>query len=725
MGEPGDVRNVVTAEAVTTLVQAGTIGSLVMSGGPARDDSPVARQLPAVVGDFTGRARELARLDDLVPAGQGSDPRHVQVVVDGAAGAGKTTFAVWWAHRVEQRFPHGTLFVDLRGHSSGEPLSAGPVLAGFLRSLGIGPERIPDDLDAQAALYRSVLSGRRVLVVLDNAAAPGQVRPLLPAAPGCMALITSRATLTGLAVTQSVHRITLDLFSAAEATTLVHQIIGEGRAAAQPHAVAALVAVSTGLPLAIRVAATRVGSRPSIPVDALVADIAEGGRLDALSGSGDEHSDVRTVFDWSYHRLPVRQALVFRRLGLHTVPEIGVEVAAALTELDPATAYRHLDALADLHLVEPAGHRRFRVHDLLHSYAKDRITHEDTAEERRAAIVAMLGWYASAAVEADRLVFPGNSSLQLGDLPPVPVPFQDRGQAMTWLNAERDTLSAALDQAAGHGLHRVTMRIAAAMRFLALEPRTWWTARLEAESRGIEAARSENEEAISVVFLLRRGDTLQQMGRWTESDTDHRAALETAQGLGNSALCGEALIGLGRNEILQGRFADAERHYRDALPLVRGVRDGYVEAVVECNLSSICAALGRYEEALAHAEQELSLRVAIGAPDGVAFARRGVAVARQGLGEHTAAIELCEQALATYRTVRGTQRYQVEAWKTMAISLCKLGDDAGAVRCLTEAVSLLDFLHDPEADVLRARLNRMRGNRAGVRRGHVRRCAGP
>lgn len=325
-------------------------------------DRLVPRQLPLAIRDFTGRAAHLAALDALLPGDGGT---VVISAVDGAAGIGKTTLALHWAHRVQHQFPDGTLHVNLRGYGPGEPATPDEVLNGFLRALGVPAEAIPADVEAQSALFRSVLAGRRVLVVLDNANSADQVRLLLPGTPGCVVVVTSRDSLTGLVITESAHRMTLDLLTQQEALALVTGIIGPQRAAAEPEAVTELIRLCARLPLALRIAATRRST-----VADVVAELAdEHSRLDVLSQGGDERTALRAVFDWSYQRLDAPHARLFRRLGLHPGPDFSLHAAAAVADLEPAKARAMLDDLARAHMIEWTWGGRYRFHDMLRAYA--------------------------------------------------------------------------------------------------------------------------------------------------------------------------------------------------------------------------------------------------------------------------------------------------------------------------------------------------------------------
>ncbi len=307
------VRNDLSGTVTGSVVQAGTIRQLIVRQSPRREELPVPRQLPPAVHDFEGRDHQLARLDALLFPGDGN--RRAGMVISalaGTAGVGKTTLAVQWAHRVEHHFTDGTLFANLRGYGPSSPLDPNLVLPSFLHVFGIQEDRVPAELDAQVGLYRSLLADA-----------------------------------------EAASQVTLDLFTPDEADALVRRILGPERVDAEPRAVADLIEVCARLPLALRVAATRIATSPRTSIADVVEDITdEQDRLDMLSSSGDERSAVRTVFDWSYTQLAGEHAHLFHRLGLHPGAEFSTHAAAALAGIDAVTAYRQLEALADAHLIE-------------------------------------------------------------------------------------------------------------------------------------------------------------------------------------------------------------------------------------------------------------------------------------------------------------------------------------------------------------------------------------
>jgi transcriptional regulator with XRE-family HTH domain len=321
-------------------------------------------QLPAGIRRFVGRCDQLRSLDS-------ADARAV--IIDGPPGTGKTMLALRWAHHAVDRFPDGQLYVDLRGHSPHErPMEPRVALEEFLTALGLPANGIPGGVERSSALFRSLVADRKLLVVLDNAASAEQVRPLLPAAPGCVVVITSRERLSSVAARTDAVRVTLGVMTPADSVALIRRVIGDRRADAEPEAVADLAARCGYLPLALRIAAERVVAQPHYLVRDLVEEIDADGRLNVLSTF--DSIAVRTVFDWSYRRLDADCARMFRLLGLHRGPDIDADAAAALAGLPLSAARVLLDRLAAVHLVQRLGDDQYQVHDLLREYAAELVT---------------------------------------------------------------------------------------------------------------------------------------------------------------------------------------------------------------------------------------------------------------------------------------------------------------------------------------------------------------
>ncbi|MEU6804735.1 ATP-binding protein [Streptomyces neyagawaensis] len=697
MADQPSTHNEIMAAITGDVVQAGTIHTVILRG-QTEEAAPVPRQLPGAPRDFVGRGDHVAALDSLLATS--SQNAATICVVAGTPGAGKTTLAVWWAHRVQRDFPDGTLFVNLRGFDREEPLPPSLVLTSFLQALGIARERIPLGLDAQSGMLRSFLAGRRVLMVLDNARNAEQVRPLLPGSTGCFVLVTSRLSLTGLAVTDAARSVALELFTPDEAERLIRDVVGGERVEREPEAVARLVDRCARLPLALRVAAGRLATR-RLSITELVDEMGEGrARLRVLSSPPDDHSAVSTVFDWSYTRLPAEPARMFRRLGLHPDAEFSLHAAAAFGGFDVTEAHHQVEELVDAHLVEPVGHRRYRLHDLLHSYAARRAETDESPDSHVEALRNGLAWYARTALAADRLVFPGHPSLTVEVGPSDDeAPVADRSQAWAWLDTERMTLLSAMKAAHSRHLYEIAVALAGSMRCLAFQPRALWPIRLEAESMGLHAARAGNDPASEMALLRRRADTYQMLGLWDEASADLEEHAVRAATSGDRLLLGMALCGLGRSRKLQNRLDEAWDHFLRALPLVRG--DRRAEAVVACNLSQIGVGLGRCREALEHARRELELRLGEGDVVGEGYALHDMAVAHQALGEDRSAVECAERAIALFRGAVASERYLAHALETAALSHARTGSRGRASRCRQEAAAILAQLGDLRAGALR------------------------
>jgi len=365
-----------------------------------RPRGPVPGQLPTRTADFVGRTEQLRQLDELLAAGQAGT-----VVVSGAAGAGKTALAMHWAQGVRHRFPDGQLYADLRGHAARAPIRPVDALAGFLRALGVPPQEVPIAQDEAAGLFRSLLVGQQVLVALDNAATAEQVRPLLPGTPGCLALVTSRSRLTGLAVFDGARRIALDVLNPAEATALLTQLLGRERAA-DGHAVDGLAAACGYLPLALRIAAAALADRPHQRVADYLLSLTTGDRLDALAVAGDGRAAVRTAFDHSYRTLPAAARRLFCLVGTFPGALFTVEATAALLGATVGHAGHVLDALASAHMIQEQLPGRYALPELLCLHAQQLADTEITDDEWRAAFRRLCDHYLVSVDRAARRLYP-------------------------------------------------------------------------------------------------------------------------------------------------------------------------------------------------------------------------------------------------------------------------------------------------------------------------------
>lgn len=370
----------------------------------------VPQELPGTVRQFVGRDGELAALSGLMDRAAAAAPGAVVIsAVGGTAGVGKTALAVHWAHQVAERFPDGQLYVNLRGYDPDQPMSAADALAGFLRSLGVPGQDIPSEMEQRTVRYRSLLAGRQMLIVLDNAREAEQVRPLLPGTVGCVTLVTSRDSLAGLVARDGAFRVELGLLPLAEAVGLLHALIGD-RATADPGATEALAEACSRLPLALRVAAELAIARPGIPLAELVAELAGmRPRLELLDAGGDQNTSVRTVFSWSYQHLEADTARAFSLIGMHPGHDFDRYALAALTGSTAERADQIAGALVQAHLIELTGQGRFGMHDLLRGYARELGVGHGEAEER-AALTRLFDYYLHTAATAMNALYPAESN---------------------------------------------------------------------------------------------------------------------------------------------------------------------------------------------------------------------------------------------------------------------------------------------------------------------------
>jgi DNA-binding SARP family transcriptional activator len=421
---------------------------------PAGREAPVPRELPADVAGFTGRTGALKALDEMSSAS--SDIAAGPVVISaiaGTAGVGKTAVAVHWAHRVADRFPDGQPYLNLRGYSSGEPMRAVEALAALLRSLGTLPERIPTEEDQAAALYRTVMADRRVLVVLDNARSVDQVRPLLPGSHGCLVLVTSRDRLAGLVARNGARQLSLDVLPPEEAFALLTRILGADRTAAEPAATAELARVCAYLPLALRIAAAHLSDRTDLVIAAYIAELADSDPVTSLRVDGDDETAVRTALDRSYLSLPEPTRRMFRLLGVVPGPDFTAMAAAALAGSTVNDAAQHLRNLARAHLIDEYTPGRYTFHDLLRVYARELAIAEKDCGHRTPVIERLLSYYLHSADSAVNTLYPERLSLPIPQVEPgvSAEVFGDRHGALTWLASEQANLVAAVVHAADHG----------------------------------------------------------------------------------------------------------------------------------------------------------------------------------------------------------------------------------------------------------------------------------
>ncbi|MDG4786595.1 tetratricopeptide repeat protein [Micromonospora sp. WMMD1102] len=656
------------------------------------DPPPVPAQLPADVPGFSGRATELSRLDDLLAGSRRRRSGVPVVVLAGTAGVGKTALALRWGHHARHRFPDGQLYVNLRGYDVDRPMPPQEALAGFLRALGVPGTEVPFELDECAARYRSELDGRRMLIVLDNAASVEQARPLLPGSASCAALVTSRDTLAGLVARDGAERIELGLLSSADSVELLWHTLGD-RVAHEPTAAAALAERCAHLPLALRVAAELVLTRPTAPLSVLVAELADQQhRLRLLDAGGDPRTGVRAVLSWSYQQLPAATARAFRMLGPHPGPDVDRYAAAALFDTEPESARHLLDTLARANLVQPAGNHRYTFHDLLRAYATERCAADEPASTVDAALDRLFDYELAAVTAAIDTLYPAERHRRAPvDRPPVaPPPMPDPQVARGWLDAERPALVATAVRAAERGRSSHAVRLTLTLlRYL--ESGGYFAEAERMHTHALAAARQAGDRVTEAHLLTGLAVMYAQQGRYTPSTARLREAVALARENGDSAAEARALGNLGYVQQRQGRYDEAVEALRSALLLCRRVGDPAGETRAGGNLGHVLLRQGSYREAgvylrtsivlcrrIADATGEayaltsvgelhlrggrlltaagrhrraLALFEAVGDPAGKALALDGLGRVRLRQGDHEAALDLVEQALTLLRRV--------------------------------------------------------------------------
>ena len=623
----------------------------VLAGGslPRGPRTATPAQLPAAAAGFTGRAGHLRWLDTVL---EEADPGALPVVViSGSAGVGKTSLAVRWAHAVRERFPDGQLHIDLRGYATAPPLHPIDVLARFLIALGLPAERIPAGVDEAAAGYRSLLAGRDVLVMLDNARSADQVRPLLPGGPSGMVVVTSRDTLGGLVARDGAVRLGLDVLEPGEAEALLTRVLGKDRTAAEPAAVTALAELCARLPLALRIAAANLAISLRRTVAGYVAELEAGNRLGALAVRSDDRHAVRATFDLSYADLPQQARKLFRGFGIVPGVDLTADDAGVLLDITRAEADRLLARLADAHLVDEHVDGRYRCHDLLRLYAAERADAEDPADERHAAVARLCATYVRRTRAAADLLYPHMLRLP-GDVPGPAAESAgfDEAAALAWLEAERHNLGLAVRHAAKHGPRRLALLLADALRgYYHLRRYTGdW---LAVANAALDAARHDGDLTGQAAARHSLGTARRSLGEHREALRHYVAGLRLAQQCGWQEYEATALGNIGIVCRKLGRLTVAARRLDDALLIDRRLnrRDG--EANNLSLLANVLFEMGKLAEADEQFAAALKLNAELGRRHGEALAHTGLAQVRRELGRYDEAREHLTAAMDRYAQV--------------------------------------------------------------------------
>jgi DNA-binding SARP family transcriptional activator/Tfp pilus assembly protein PilF len=687
----------------------GTISAATVTASPEAPESaaalaeariprsvPIPAQLPADVTDFTGREDQVKHLRNLLSGG-GADGESGAVriaLVAGSGGLGKTSLAVHAAHQVRGSFPGGQLYVDLLG-ATPHPLPATDALARFLRDLGLDGRDIPVDEDERAARYRTVLAGRRVLVVLDNARDAAQVRPLLPGTASCAVLVTTRSRMADLASTRLVD---LDVLDDDEALTLFTKVVGDERAAAEPEATAELLLACAGLPLAIRICAARLATRTGWTIRAMANRLRdEHRRLDELR-VGD--LAVRASFQVSFASLPasarpdgIAPADAFRLLGLWQGPTLSSAAAAALFGAQEDLAADALETLVDAHLLESKISDRYQFHDLLRVYSSERAVADLSEQARDAAIGRLLAWYMRTADAAATAVAPHRYNLPLkpADGDPPPLSFSTSERALAWYDTERANVVAATRQAAQAGLHDIAWRLPAPL-FQIFNSRGNQADCIATHRIALDSARRTGNRLGEAWVLNNLGDAL-CMTRDPEGIGHLEQSVEIRRAVGDRMGEAQAANNLADAYQRLGRADAALDLLWRALDLNRKLGYRLGESIALVNLGDVLLGLDRAEEAIDCLLQAREASVEIDDADGIGYALHWLGCCYLSTGADDKALDCFRQALTSHQASGNRQR-QAVTLRFLGRALARNGLAAEARESWTRATAIFEELGD-------------------------------
>jgi tetratricopeptide (TPR) repeat protein len=616
----------------------------------------VPAQLPPDLTTFTGRAHYLAELDKLLPDARGGPTTAVNIAaIVGTAGVGKTALAIHWAHQIAGRFVDGQLYVNLRGFEpSGHVMDPPTAVRAFLDAFGVPPQRIPVDTDAQVALYRSLLAGKRVLIVLDNARDSAQIRPLLPGAPGCLVVVTSRNQLTGLVAAHGAHPIVLDLLTEDEARQLLAHRLGADELDAEPQAAKEIIDRCARLPLALSLIAAHAATRPHTGLTRLARQLHDIHEHWQTLASDDPASDVRTVFSWSYRALTPDAARMFRLLGLHPGPDLSLPAAASLAGEPTGTVSVLLAELSGANLITEHKAGRYTLHDLLRAYAIELTNTTDTEEARRTATSRIFDHYLHAAYAAEGLLHPARLAVSLpaAHSGVIPENLSTTKEALHWFTTEHSVLVAAAKHAASTGL----------------DAYAWQLARIVS------------------TYLHRQG-------HWHDHAILGRAAVAAAERLADRPGEAAAHADLALTYTRMGHFDDADRELRRALDLFTVIHDLAGQARVHLCLGYLWERRGQPAQARDHARRALRIFQAVGHRGGQARALNNLGWLHAQLGEYHLALATCRQALVLHRELDDRQG-QAAAWDSLGYIHHRLGNDGETLTCYHHAADIYRELGD-------------------------------
>jgi len=674
------------------------------------------QQIPPYATTFVNRHAEIRRLDTFVDEDEHANSPTTSkiVVITGPPGVGKSALLVHWALRVKQHFPDGQLYVDLRGYSLSKPLLPEYALGGFLRSLGVPDTDIPGSLDGQSSLFRSLTAGKLLLVLIDNVDTSDRVRPLLTGpGPSCVVL-TSRNRLSGLAVREGAHPMTLAMLSPDDAERLLGGVLGAERVAAERDAVSEICRLCGYLPLALRIVAVRAAARPQLPLQELVEELSEESeRLDILTTTDDETAAIRHIFSWSYRSLTVDAAMVFRLLGLHTGPDISREALAALTGMPPSSLRRAVDSLVDAHLVQETTSHRLTIHDLLHSYAREIVETDELESSRHAALWRLGTWYLTAAIAADRYLTPGFMTPLPSGRPTVQTPqFDTFDQALQWFEVERANLLAYVQNSQQSGDFEAAV-IITRTSWGFFNTRKYWSDWIECDKAGLTASRTLNDKVNEAWILTSLGVAYRNLRRTSEAIECHQQAASLFRDHGEFNGVAFAQQNLANAQSDSGNYQAALDNYQAALETFRELPDGLRgQSVVLLSMGTNFNRIGRFNEAIDYAAQGATLCEELHDQHGAAVALHIQGVANLGLNNMDTAITQLREALGIRILIK--DRYgQARSLDALGDALARVNRTAEAIEAWAEALTIFRDIEAPEAVDLELKLRGSAGDDVG------------
>lgn len=644
-------RNELSGESGNT-VQAGNVFGGVHFMAADRQTPPPPRQLPMNAPMFINRRSCIEQLDALLSRETNMDSGRVIIsAIAGPPGVGKTALALHWAHRIKSKYVDGHLYVNMRGYGAGGKLETGQALQGFLRALHATPEAIPADDEGRAAMYRSMLNGKRMLILIDDATKADEVRPLLPASPGCVVIVTSRNILSGLVAREGAARMVLDVLPPAESMALLKEIIGSDRAGSESIAAAKITEMCAHLPLALRIMGERINTQRFTTLTAFSDQLKdERNRLNTLGIEDDELTDVRAVFSSSYRSLSPAAARMFRLLGLHPGPEVSIPAAAALAGLETSDTSRVLGVLTHANLLQATSAGRFRLHDLLRVYAAECAEHDESRESRSTALRRVLAWYLETVTEGRRVVLPSFHEIPMesGSANVQPLSFISVDEAMQWFETERLNLLDAQRAALRTGNYGLAWRFPAIMYGI-FELRSYWDDWQEMHRLGIEAAQAVEDRYGLACNYLGLGDAHWLLGRLPEALECYRKSASLGSSEGDGWVEGFSLRQIGTVLSQQGHVTEAAPVTRQAITVFRAHGERRGEGMALLSLANHHLALGEGQQAIGECRQALTIFQELGDRWSVAWGQYHLARAYSDAEDQSSGIDVFRQALAAFR----------------------------------------------------------------------------